>query len=115
MKSLPVLVASTLLAGAAPPPDAQTKEDVRCLIAAASLAASDDPKAKQAGTGGALYYLGRLDGRTPGLDIEAAVAAEVDVMAKSPAGPILMECGNRLKERGHYLESVGRALEKRGK
>jgi hypothetical protein len=115
MKFVSVLLASTLLAGAVPPPDAQTKDDIRCLIAAASLAASDDPKIKQAGGAGALYYLGRLDGRSPGLDIEAAVAAEMDAVTGVPQGPLLKKCGATIEGRGAYLIAVGKALEKRVK
>ena len=115
MKPWPVLVASTLLAGAAPSSDVQTKEDIRCLIAASSLTMSDDPEIKQAGGGGTLYYLGRLDGRSPGLDIEKAVAAEADLMKEADRGPLLKKCGETIMRRGDYLVAVGKALEAGGK
>ncbi|HEX8527535.1 hypothetical protein [Allosphingosinicella sp.] len=115
MKPWPLLIASTLLAGAPPPPNAQTKEDVHCLLAAASLTESKDEKIKQVGAAGALYYLGRLDGRTPDLDIEAVVAAEADAVARAEQGPLLKKCGDTLQRRGDYLVSAGKALEKRGK
>ena len=115
MKPWPLLVASVLLAGAAPPSDVQTKEDIHCLIAASSLTMSDDPEIKQAGGGGALYYLGRLDGRSPGLDIEKAVAAEADVLKRADPGPLFKKCGETIMRRGDYLIAVGKALEARGK
>lgn len=115
MKAWPLFAASLLLAGAAPPPDARTREDIRCLLATAMLADSKDPQVKQAGAAGALYYLGRLDGRSPGLDIEAAVEAEADSLTEATQGSLLKKCGATLEQRGAYLVQAGKALEKRGK
>jgi hypothetical protein len=115
MKPWTLLIASTFLAGAAPPPDGQTREDIHCLLAASSLTESSDPKMRQAGGAGALYYLGRLDGRTPDLDIEATVAAEAEAFQKADKGPLLKKCGETIKRRGDYLVEAGKALEKRGK
>jgi hypothetical protein len=94
---------------------AQTKDDIHCLLAAASLAGSKDSKIKQAGGAGALYYLGRLDGRTPDLDIEAAVAAEAEAFARADQGQLLKKCGATLSQRGDHLIAVGKALEQRAK
>jgi len=110
-----MFVAPVLLIGAAPPHDAATKGDLRCFIALTVLADNDDPEIKQAASAGTLYFLGRLDGRTPALDIEAAVAAETTVMTDAAIRSLLKSCGDTLTRRGDYLIATGKALEKRGK
>jgi hypothetical protein len=42
---------------------------------------SPDPTQKIAGTMAHSYWLGRIDGRTPQLDLEAGVLAELPAMA----------------------------------
>lgn len=112
MKTWPVLVGAILLGGAAPPPASATKEDLKCFIALAMLANSEDPDTKQAGSMGTIYFLGRLDGRSPGLDIETAVGAEVATMTEADQASLLKSCGDTLTRRGDYLVATGKALQK---
>jgi hypothetical protein len=114
MKAWSIFAASSWLLAAAPPPlDAPTKEDVRCFIALGTLAQSDDPTIKTAATAGTLYFLGRLDGRSPGLDMEAAVAAETPEMTEADHAALLRSCGGKMEERGNYLIEVCKALKRR--
>jgi hypothetical protein len=112
MKPWLPLAASILLVGAAPPTDAVTKGNLRCFIALTVLADTDDPAVKQAAAAGTLYFLGRLDGRSPNLDIETAVAAEMRGMTEAEIRSLLKSCGDTIKGRGDYLIAIGKALEK---
>lgn len=114
MKRLLLLVASALLPGAAAPADTQTKADIRCFIAFSLLGEEKDPNLREASTLGTIYYLGRLDGRTPRLDLEASVAAEASGMKKSDYASLLTSCGRFVEQRGKQLEAVGAALTRRG-
>jgi hypothetical protein len=113
MKTGLTLIGASFLIAAGSPPDAQTREDIRCFMAMARLADTDDPKIKQVGTAGTLYFLGRLDGRTPGLDIGSEVAAGAAAVTEVEMRTLLKSCGELIEKRGAYLIAVGKALEQR--
>src|SRR5689334_22708996 len=105
----PLLLSLPFLLSAAPVQDA-TRSDVRCFIVVSSLADSNDDAAKTAGMMGTEYYLGRIDGRSPGLDLEAAVARELPISATHNAN-LLRSCGALMQKRGSEVEAVGRRLQ----
>jgi hypothetical protein len=88
-----------------------TEGDIRCIVAASILAQqTQDPVQKMTFNAATLYYLGRLDGRTPDLDIGARVYAE---RARVNSGDILLErarCGQHMIDRGAVLQQIGRDL-----
>ena len=65
---------------------AETRKDLRCFIVLSSVAGGTSEVAAAA-TMGAQYFLGRLDGRAPGLDLEAAIAAEVPLLPPMTSPP----------------------------
>ena len=115
MKARWIFAASILLIAAAPPSDSGRTEDVRCFIALSALSQTADGETKQAAAAGTLYFLGRLDGHSPGLDLEAAVTAEAPGMTEAVLGSLLKSCGEKIRSRGEYLLAVGGALQKKGK
>ena len=76
MKSWPLLCLP-FLSAAAPPPDPQTLADARCVMAMGSELGNENPQAKQLALTSMLYFLGRIDGRTPEFDMKAAWDAEM--------------------------------------
>jgi hypothetical protein len=102
-----------LLLGAAPPPDPETVKDVRCLVALIVLGNSQDPKIRESALIGAQYFLGRIDGRSPGLDLEAAMANEAS-MIRAQQKSFLESCGAILTRRGGEVEEIGNRLKGRG-
>ena len=54
--------------------DADTLADIRCIATGMHLAEAPDSHQKSTGTLLVLYYLGRVDGRAPRLDIQKALA-----------------------------------------
>lgn len=113
---LPRLIGFSLLAAlsaaavAAPSDDA---DDVRCLIVAAELGDSKDKELEQAGSIMTMYYLGKLDGRSPGTDLEALVARQASAMGEEEKERLLIACSAQLELRGKQLEAVGERLSRR--
>lgn len=89
---LPFLVA------AVPPPDAQAIADARCVGAMGSFADSKDERAKQLATMTGLYFLGRLDARAPGLDMEK-VLKPYDKMTAREGEALVQSCIEQVQKR----------------
>ncbi|HEX5184043.1 MAG TPA: hypothetical protein VFW19_12955 [Allosphingosinicella sp.] len=115
-KFVSIVLALPFLIGAAPPPDA-TRSDVRCLVLSLPLAGSDKPEEKQAGLVDVFYFLGRIDGRSPGFDLETAVVREeTAIRASAPADrqALAQSCASILEKRGGDLKTLGDHLQARG-
>ena len=114
MKSLIATAAFFCLVAAAPAPDPETRADLRCFIAISALTGSEDAATQQAGMIGSRYFLGRIDGRSPGLDLENAIAAEAADMDEAQQKALLESCGAQLAKRGSEVVAAGERLEARG-
>jgi hypothetical protein len=103
--------AAVLLVGAAAPAaaqDAENSADIRCALAAmAMVGATQDATMKQQATMAALYYVGRLDGRNPNLDLEARLRQEMAKMAPQELAGEAQRCGQQLMVRGKALQAIG--------
>jgi len=112
-RTLPILAALGVLAAAAPAPalavDATTS-DLRCLLALSAAEDAADGQMKPAMMAGVVYYLGRLDGRTPDLDLEAKAAAELKAMSIQDLSDETVRCGAALFARGKAIEAIGEKL-----
>jgi hypothetical protein len=109
---LAALAAATALATGARAADTDTVADTRCLVAALALTQSTDPQVKAAAPAAALYFVGRLDGRAPDLDLEAAVIKQVNGMSPDDLRGELHRCGGILQGRGEKLKQIGADLQK---
>lgn len=104
------------LAFAAGPAAAQTdvaERDLRCMIVMGvfgSRAQSDQDK--QAAAAGFTYFLGRLQGRDPALDVKARIVAAAQGLG-GVAGlqPDVARCGDELKALGARSQEIGQALQ----
>ena len=111
------LVASLLvvLPGLVHAQDAKTEDDVRCVIVGMLMAQSGaNASERQAGPILALYYIGRLDGRTPSFDLEGAIFKEVTKMTQAEYVATAHRCGRTLQARGNEITVIGKDLIKRG-
>ncbi len=107
-----VAAAAPLLVAAAP--TAEDRADGRCLIVSYLLADNQDAEIKNAAVIISQYYLGRLDGRSPGLDIEALIEAETEALDDAQVQALLQSCGAAVEKRGKEIEAMGARLEKKG-
>ena len=85
--------------------------DVRCFVAAMSLLqATPNNEVRNAAVSSALYYLGRLEGRDPNLDLEKIVAEESQRMTPSDIRSELERCGKALSARGSMITKIGQKM-----
>src|SRR5260370_16462066 len=100
--------ALTLSSAQAPAQDAETIADVRCLIVGMKFAGMADPTQQSAGMMLSMYYIGRLDGRVPKLDIEALMIKEIITMTTSDYGSEAKRCGASLTDKGQAITRIGK-------
>lgn len=115
-----IILSAAVFAGAAtaaraadptPAPASAPASDLRCLAVASILASNSDPNLKNAGVMAALYYLGKLDGREPGLDLEARLKQEFTQLTPQEIQPEGMRCGAELAARGKAMTEIGARLQ----
>ncbi|HEY8617908.1 hypothetical protein [Phenylobacterium sp.] len=110
MSRLAIMVALALgAAGAASANEADTTADVRCLVVVSAMA-SASPEQQSSAMMAALYYLGRIDGRTPALDLEARLIQETGRFAPKDMAAEGKRCGAHLMSRGTRLQEIGARL-----
>jgi hypothetical protein len=94
----------------APTPADPTTEDIRCFIAMAAAAQNADGEMKPAMTAGVIYYLGKLDGRTPSLDLETRTKDLGNRMTVEDFRDETLRCGAAFVARGQALQQMGERL-----
>lgn len=106
-----VLAATLFLAGGAQAQEAETTSDLKCILVF-SLAASqqDDPAARAAGGMAVLYFIGRIEGRTPGFNVENGLRIEAVKLTGATAKNEIIRCGGALKSKGEELQAIGRSM-----
>jgi len=107
-----ILTASLALPAAAARADEpkETSDDVRCLVVAFTLSQSQDANAKQIGEAASAYYLGKLDGRSPGIDLEARLREAIPTVTPDTFMTQLQACGAPLKTRFDEVKAIGDRL-----
>ena len=106
---LPLLLAATVAAAPAQA-SSESDQDLRCLAVGLSLI-EENPNA---GLVAAMYFLGRLEGREPGVDWFDRVAQH---MAKTKLEQLKADavvCGQILIEKGEEMTRKGEELEQQG-
>lgn len=113
---LPFLAAVVTAAPAAPV-SAQNLSDAKCIaIIAVTMGNATDETEKSGLTGGLIYYIGRIDARTPGFDYTGEVIRlfndknftenEIKVDAQ--------RCGAEMTAKGKEVQAFGEALRQAG-
>lgn len=97
-KLLPLLF-PILLSAAAPSTDADTSVDLRCVVAMGSSMDTKNEQAKQLAFATMLYFLGRIDGRTPELDMKARYESEAKGMNPKEAKTFVDSCLDKVRKR----------------
>jgi hypothetical protein len=95
--------------------DAATIADIRCVIVGMQLSGMANSPQQSSGILLTWYYIGRLDGRAPKLEIESLLIAEANKMSSSDYASEAKRCGAGLTERGQQVTQVGKDLIERGK
>src|SRR5690348_7528152 len=105
----------SLLSTEARAQDAETIADVRCVIVGVLLVQKADPTQRSAGSMLSMYYIGRLDGRVPKLDLEELIIKEGSTMTNSDFSAEAKRCGATLSARGQEITQIGKDIVERGR
>jgi len=92
--------------------DASTRADVRCVVAlsrAAGEAGAESPEISQLQTI-TFYYIGRIDGRTPKLDLGAAFEQEGKQMPHADYLRLPQLCRDEYERRADALNASAEAM-----
>jgi hypothetical protein len=96
-------------------PSAATVADVQCLVIGMRFASSLDQRQKLSGTMLTIYFLGRIDGRNPTVNLEGLLVQQVKKMNDSAPKSAATRCGAELSTKGVEITRIGRALEELGR
>ena len=99
-----------VMSAAADEPQQESIDDIQCVVVGMRIAGARNASQQSAGTMLALYYIGRLDGRDPKLDLESALAKEVVKMTPAELREAATRCGARLTEKGQELTKIGQDM-----
>jgi hypothetical protein len=110
MKTVAMAALAALLAFPAPAlaQDDPNHSDVRCILG--MIALMRNPQTQAAGGAGTLYFAGRIEGRDPNFDLQAALTREIGRMQLNDYGIEARRCGQLLKAKNDGLKSIGEGL-----
>jgi hypothetical protein len=110
--AFPLLSLSLLAFFAAPPAQAQdaTTQDLRCLVIAIEMSGSVDAQIRASATTVGAYFLGRLDGRTPDLDVQTRAAQEMMRMKPEDLDPEVDRCTALMGVRAQVIGALAARL-----
>jgi hypothetical protein len=91
----------------------ETSDNIRCMMVALTAASSQDATVKTAGTISTFYWMGRLDGQAPDLDLEKRLLAEIAAMKPADYQAEAARCGAVLQARGKFLSDMGRDMQQK--
>ena len=109
-----LLVLAPGMAFAQPKGDGETDKAVRCLVVYMKMSSSPDVKVQQSGGTGTIYWLGRLDGHDPKLDLESRVVAQAKSMDDAALQVEGTRCGAEMVARGQFLAAMGKDIAAKG-
>jgi hypothetical protein len=97
-------VVGSVAAGAPARAEDLTVSDIRCVVAFGALVSN--PQYRDAAATGIFYFLGRVEGREPALDIADAVKQTRRGMGQGDIANEGQRCGAQLKARNESLKSL---------
>ena len=104
-----VVLTSSLLT-AAHASGRSTASDARCVVVAMHMATLNSPQQRSTGVMLAIYYLGRLDGRSSGEDTERLIEDEARKMTPAELRSDAVRCGKVLTRKGREMMRIGADL-----
>jgi hypothetical protein len=90
------------------------ESDARCVIVSLEISNLPNETEHLAGMKSALFFLGRLDGHIPKLNIERLIAREMLKMTSSDIRTEAIRCGGMLTEKGELLQRIGSDISRQG-
>src|SRR6266850_5941521 len=113
MRLTPIALLALALAGARPASAAESTNDVRCLVAVSRLVDINaetkklsEEAAQTTALLGTMYFMGKLEGRNPRLNIENAMVAEASKMTVEQLQSELIRCGGEMRTIGQKWDDI---------
>ena len=94
--------------------DRQSEADLRCLVIALAMGNSVDPNIKNLAPVAAMYYIGRIEGHDPKVNLEASLGSALRKMSAAERQTESRRCGGELSAKGKLLSEIGANLQKQG-
>jgi hypothetical protein len=95
-------------------PGTETIADVRCIVVGMKIGASGNSTQKSVAMMTTLYYIGRIDGREPKLDIEDILVMVFVKMTAPQFASEATRCGTHLTEKGKEISKIGKDMAELG-
>jgi hypothetical protein len=91
--------------------------DLRCATVGLSLAGSPQSteQVRGAGTMIAIHYIGKIYGRTPDIDLEAALVRLSESMTPAELDAERIRCGTEFQVLGNALTAMGERMQRRAR
>lgn len=95
------------------PPDA--RGDLNCAVVGLELSAAPtaNTQVQQAGLMIAVYYLGRLHGRLPGIDLESPITDAANALTPERFDTERLRCAAEIQGVGQDLQAMGARIQAR--
>lgn len=113
--ALTVTVLTLALAAPAHAESPETTQDLKCLAVGFALIQSPDPAVVDAAKVATFYYLGRIDGREPALDLADRLSKPDMQLTQEDLQKAAAICGDQLGARGKQLMEASKKLEAMGR
>lgn len=84
--------------------------DAQCVVIGARISASPDQQQRASGQLLTVYFLGRIEGRSPGVDLEKLIELQAAKMTRDDEKRALQRCGRKFASQGTELVRIGRIL-----
>jgi hypothetical protein len=88
----------------------QTVADAQCVVVGAQLSTSSDAEQRVAGQMILMYYLGRIDGRSPNTDLRTLIKNQTQRITESDFKKAASRCGKEFSARGEAIVQIGKSL-----
>jgi hypothetical protein len=95
--------------------NANSIADAQCMVVGARLSESPNPRLRFSGEMLLSYFLGRIDGRSPHVDLEGLIEREAKKMTATDLRNAVRRCGTEFSARGAQITRIGKDLERSGK
>ena len=105
---LVAIISGALLATGATAQNDEATDDLRCLVVGLNLNQSPIETLRGASVLMTIYYMGRLEGRDPNLDLKGRIADEGRKMSAGDMQSETRRCAAELKAKGEAIAEMGK-------
>ncbi len=90
--------------------DEATVADAQCVVVGVRFSSMSDQSKRSSGQILMIYFLGRIEGRSPKVALEALVEHEANKMTASKFEESVRRCGTELTVQGEKISRIGKNL-----